>query len=458
MSIPVPSTLPVPRAADGPGDPSPPPDSERTRRDLAAFVADGVAFSIMVGCGETYLPAFLLALGLGPVTVALMATVPAILGASVQLGVPWLAARIGSHRRLVIVCTSLQAASFVPLACWAWGGTAEPAALFAVVSLYWASGMATSPAWTAWIGSIVPASIRTPFFAGRNRLAQAGVLVGFVAGGLLLEAGRETGGELRSFAVLFALAAGARVMSTLFLATCGERVRPQTVVRRAADPTAEDATGPNRSPLFGGPYASMLGYLWGLTASAQFAAPFFTPYMLQELDFSYGTYMVIVATSLAAKSLSLPRLGRLASRIGSVSLLSLGGLSLVPLSLLWLVSAEPAWLVGVQVVAGVCWAAYELAVCLLFFDEVPEADRAAVTSSYTFGLACATVAGAAAGGLLLDALGEDHTAYMAVFAASSLLRVATLPLLVAFRRRSRAARRPPLQDTPGQRPATRGPA
>jgi MFS family permease len=450
MSIPVPSTLPVPRAADGPGDPSLPPDSDRTRRDLAAFVADGVAFSIMVGCGETYIPAFLLALGLGPVTVALMATAPAILGASVQLGVPWLAARIGSHRRLVLVCTSLQAASFMPLAYWAWIGRAEPGPLFVVVSLYWASGMATSPAWTAWIGSIVPASIRTGFFAGRNRLAQAGVLAGFVAGGLLLEAGRESGRELRSFAVLFGLAAAARMVSTLCLATCGERVRPTMQLGRAAGLSAEGAAGPGRRPLLlDGRYTSMLGYLWVLSASAQFAAPFFTPYMLQELGFSYGTYMVIVATSLAAKSLALPRLGRLASRIGSVGLLSLGGLSLVPLSLLWLVSVEPAWLVGVQVVAGVCWAAYELAVCLLFFDEVPEADRAAVTSSYTFGLAWATVTGAAAGGLLLDALGEDRTAYLAVFAASSLLRVATLPLLVAFRRRARTARRPPTAHPAG---------
>lgn len=443
MSILVPSTLPPPHApedADA-SDPAPPPDSARTRRDLAAFVADGVAFSIMVGCGETYLPAFLLALGLGPVTVALMATVPTIIGAAVQLGAPVVARSIGSHRLVVLMCTSLQALSFVPLAFWAWTGRAHPAALFAVVSLYWAAGMATSPAWTAWIGSIVPASVRTAFFAGRNRLAQVGVLVGFVAGGLLLEAGRRTGSQLPMFAALFCLAAGARLLSTLFLATCAERLPAWRQARSAPHGPSAASIRPHGSALTNGRYVSMLAYLWVVTFSAHFAAPFFTPYMLQELQFSYGTYMVVVATSLAAKSLALRRLGRLASRIGSVGLLSVGGLSLLPLSLLWLVSPSPAWLVTVQIVAGVCWAAYELAVCLLFFDEVEEADRAAVTSAYTFGLACATVAGASAGGLLLASLGEDRTAYLAVFAGSSLLRLATVPLLMVFRGRSRHGRR-----------------
>ena len=36
-------------------------------RNLAASVGDGAAFGVMVGVGETYLPAFTLAAGLGEV-------------------------------------------------------------------------------------------------------------------------------------------------------------------------------------------------------------------------------------------------------------------------------------------------------------------------------------------------------------------------------------------------------
>ncbi len=42
------------------------------RRDLHAMVSDGVAFSAMVGFGESYLPAFALALGLGSITAGLI--------------------------------------------------------------------------------------------------------------------------------------------------------------------------------------------------------------------------------------------------------------------------------------------------------------------------------------------------------------------------------------------------
>ena len=122
--------------------------------------------------------------------------------------------------------------------------------------------------------------------------------------------------------------------------------------------------------------------------------------------------------------LKLPRLHRL---------LHLGGLSVIPLASLWLVSANVWFLMGVQFVAGCCWAAYELALALLFFDAVPHRERTAVVTAYNLGIAVATVAGAAAGGLLLEALGEDRTAYYALFVISSLLRVATIPLLRGVR-------------------------
>jgi len=77
-------------------------------------------------------------------------------------------------------------------------------------------------------------------------------------------------------------------------------------------------------------------------------------------------------------------------------------------------------------------------VALLFFDAVPHRDRTAVVTIYNLGLAIATVAGATAGGLLLRALGEDSQAYVTVFAVSSLLRVATVPLLRRVRMPDRA--------------------
>jgi MFS family permease len=409
-----------------PPTPSPAmPDTAAIRRNLRASIADGIAFSVMVGCGETFIAPFALAVGLGPVLAGLIATLPILFGAAVQLLAPLAVRTLGTNRGWVVACVGLQAASFLPLAWWAWTGHAHPVALFITVGVYWASGMASSPAWNAWIGTIVPANQRVAFFAQRNRLSQAGVLAGFVAGGATLQIGQRLGHTLEAFAVLFVVAGLARFISMLQLARCDEPEPPASLA------AASDAAAAR--PLFGSSTGTLLCYLWGMSATAQFAAPYFTPYMLDEMGFSYWAFMIVIATSFLAKSLSLPMLGRIASRIGSVGLLWAGGASVVPLSLLWLVSADLGWLVGVQIVAGVCWAAYELAMTLLFFDAVSNRDRAAVVSAHTFGTAIATVAGAAAGGAVLRALGEDQTAYFAVFAISAALRGLTLPLLLRLR-------------------------
>jgi len=67
-------------------------------------------------------------------------------------------------------------------------------------------------------------------------------------------------------------------------------------------------------------------------------------------------------------------------------------------------------------------------VTLLLFEAVTDRERTGVVTVYNLGLAIATVAGGACGGLILQTLGADRSAYFAVFAASTLVRLASLPL------------------------------
>lgn len=412
------------------------------RRDLWVSTVDAAAFSVMIGCGETYFPAFTLALGLGPVAAGMVASVPILAGAVFQLVTPLAVARLGTNRGWVLACTTLQSLSFVPLVWWALRGRAELWELIAAASIYWSAGMAGVPAWNSWIGTLVPEQMRTQFFTQRNRLGQFGVFVGFVMGGLLLQAGEIRGATLTAFAVLFAVAGLCRIVSTGLLATCRELAPPRS--RTADAPTA--APGPATllrqarraiGSLATSPSGALIAFLWSFTFGTQFAAPYYTPYMLREMGFPYGTFMLIVATSFLAKAIALPLVGRLGSRIGSIGLLWVGSLSVIPLALLWLPSANVSYLVGVQVLGGTCWSGYELAVALLFFDAVPHRERTGVLTVYNLGLAVATLAGAAAGGMLLRSLGETRTAYATVFAISSLLRLATIPLLRRVRHAGR---------------------
>ena len=107
-----------------------------TRRDLRAITSDGIAQSVMVGLGETWLPAFALALGMGEMVSGLMATVPMLAGSVLQLispsGVRW----CGSLRRWVVLCAVVQAVSFVPLVIAASVGSISVVGLFVVETIY----------------------------------------------------------------------------------------------------------------------------------------------------------------------------------------------------------------------------------------------------------------------------------------------------------------------------------
>ena len=401
-------------------------------RDLRAMTADGVAFSAMVGLGESYVPAFALAVGLGEVVAGLVATVPMLAGACLQMVTPMAVRRLGSYRRWVVLCARLQALSFAPLIIGAAMGRIGLLWVGVAAVGYWTFGMSTSPAWNAWVTSLVPLGMRAGFFARRARAAQAALLGGLVVGGLALEHGRSHGVELTVFALLFAAAMTSRLVSSGFLAAQSE---------------APGLAASHRSPGAGDIWerlretgsARVLTYLLAMNAATHLAAPYFTPYMLGPLDLSYGLFMTLIAASFASRVAVLPLLGRLAHHRGARSLLWLGGVGIIPLPLLWLVSHDFYYLLALQLFAGVAWGSIELATTLSFFEGIPEGDRASVLSVFNLANAAAIAVGALAGAQLFTWLDGSAAGYAWLFAVSSAGRLLTLALL----RRTPVAERVP---------------
>ena len=376
----------------------------------------------MVGIGETYLPAFVLAAGLGQLAAGLITTVPLMAGGMLQLISPWAIRRLGSHRRWVVLCTFCQALSFLPLAAAAWFNAVSLWLAFLMASIYWGAGFAAGPAWNTWVGSLVPQSVRASYFARRTKFAQAGVMIGFVAGGLALQAGASWDCVIAVFAGLFLVASACRLLSTAFLASQSEPMPPSAEHRCVP-------MGEFIRRLRNGADGTLLLYLLSVQGAAQIAGPYFTPYMLKQLHFSYAEYVVLIGVSFAAKVVALPALGRFARRVGAKQLLWFGGIGIAPVSGMWLFSNNFTYLLFVQVLAGATWAAYELAMFLLFFESIPEFERTSLLTTYNFGHAMATALGSLAGGAVLAAMDKTPGAYLTVFCLSSVARFATIGLL-----------------------------
>lgn len=392
------------------------------RRDLELSIGDTSAYGVMVGIGETYLPAFALAMGISPVLAGLVATVPLLAGGILQLLAPRALPRVGNYRRWVVGCASAQAFAFVPLAVGAALGHAPAWLVFASASLYWAAGMAASAGWNGWMARLVPVEVRGRFFGRRQSFNQAALLVGLVGGGAALHLTRGSGDYRFAFAAMFAVAALARLTSAILLSRhgVGADVTPRRPMRlRSVAPRIRNT-----------PRAELIGYMVCAFAATSLAGPFLTPFLLGQQHLSYAAYTAFIATVAITKVVALPRIGELIKKFGPRRVLTYGALGIAPLPLLWPLSPNLAYLIAMQVVAGVIWAAFELASFMILFD-VDDEDQRTTTQVAFSGLQSMAIAGASIlGGVLLASLGTDFRAYVIVFVASAAARLTAVLVLV----------------------------
>ncbi len=392
------------------------------RPNLKASVYEAGCYGLMVGIGEAYLPAFALALGLGEVVSGLVTSVPILLGGLMQLLSLYALSRVGSYKRWIIVGILVQAITFLPMVYAAIAGSLSAWTFFAVASCYWGAGMASGPAWNAWISHVVPSRIRSHYFARRTRVIQLATLGGFLTGGLLLQGTTSLDAALYGFAGIFIIAGLARFASAYFLdlhqtSADHDFVAPRTHSVRSSWTSVSPKV------------RYLICYLVCMQACIQFSGPYFIPYMIKQLDFSYTAFVVVLAGSMIARALCMSLWGRIARNYGSQALLWIGGLGLLPLSTLWILSDSLLWLFVVQVLSGILWAAYELAFFLMFLDYIPQRRRADMLTIFNFAHAVAWCTGALLGGWWISNHGTTPEAYHGVFLISALGRVGCIWLL-----------------------------
>lgn len=401
------------------------PAGARVRDNLRASAIDGVFYGGMVGIGETYLGAFALALGMSEVTSGLVASLPMVAGGAMQLisirAVRWL----GSEKAWIVTGAMIQALSFLPLIYAAVTGSLSPAALVVIGSIYWGAGLATGPAWNTWIETIVPTGVRAGFFATRSRCAQFATLGGFLLGGVVLSLGESASRGLLAYAGIFVLAAVSRLVSVYWLA----RHHPFKRSSREAIHFPSVATNGSSTAKVAMRGGRLLVFMVVLQGMVQISGPYFTPYMLRELHFSYFQFVVLIAVSFVAKAVSFSAWAGLSKRSNSRRLLWIGAIGLTPVSALWIVSQNFVWLIIAQVVSGIVWAAYELGFFLTFFEVLPRDKRTRMLTIYNFGNTAAIAVGALVGGTLLHRMGANESTYWTLFGLSSAGRLISLGIL-----------------------------
>jgi len=417
------------------------PDVERS---LNHSLKDAAAFAAMTGVGETYVSAYALFLKATAPQIGLLASVPPLLASLTQLLSAWLGRVTGQRQRIVIVGASVQAFAWLPILCLPLLFPAQAVPLLIVsVIVYHAGAHLAAPQWSSMMGDIVPDRRRGRFFGLRTRIVTFTTFCSLLTGGFLLHLLSTRGNTLAGFILLFVTAAVARVVSVYHIA-------------RMADP--------------GGHVAAMelpVGRGWWqrlrqsnavrfslFFAMMQFgvaiASPFFTVYMLRDLQFSYLAFTLNSAASILAQFLTLSQWGRISDVFGNRRVLTVTGVFIPLMPILWTVSTDVWYLIFIQALSGFSWAGFTLAAGNFVYDLIAPERRATYLAVHNVLANVGIFCGAILGGLLAIWLPSDitlfgqHLAWLSplygVFVISTLVRGSVVLFLLPKLREVRSVR------------------
>ncbi|MFA6214164.1 MAG: MFS transporter [Candidatus Micrarchaeia archaeon] len=396
--------------------------SEARKRSMRAITADGMAYSVMAGLGDAYLPAALVLLGAGDFMIGLLAALPQFLGASLQF-LSLSAMRIVRSRKILVMAGSaLQALSWLGIAAMVfWPAPLSVEIIVALFSIGVGSALFINPAWSSWVADIVHSNERPAFFANRNKLMQLVLFVVIFGAGYAINRLEMGFSAAVAFSAVFFVAFAARALTVYYH------------VRTADVPYEIKLMNEIRlKHLFLLPaYKNELWFLAFVALmnfAVQFASPFFTPYMLHSLGMDVGALGALTAIAIITKIICFPYWGAAIDRFTNRMVLIATALAVPFVTFLWLFSTDFWMLALFQVFSGFVWAGYDLAVFNSALGLVGRDLRPSFISKYNAFSAFANGLGALAGGYFLFAYPGfavlGFSGILLVFLLSSAMRLA----------------------------------
>lgn len=395
---------------------------DQREKSLRLSLIDAFLSALVIGAGETYLPAYSLSIGMGEVFAGVLASLPLVSGAILQLITPRGLQRVQSHKHWVVAVSALQALTFLPLIYFSATRAPDFWTLFFILTLYWGSGFSAGLAWNYWMGRLVTLEEGNKFFSKRARITQLGILIGLVAGGVALHNKVELGPISSVFTLIFIFACGARLLSSWILSN------------QYFDPEWR------REPRLG--FRASWKVFWHNEEKRKFffrlvpfqaavfiSSPFVTPYMLAQVKMDYGQFMVATALLFVGKALTTMVMERFKKSVSGLSLFIFGAATISPLPLLWAMSGTVHFIYALQLVSGLLWAFVEVGLALIFFKDLKHEEKVPVLTVYNLLNSAAIIFGTYIGGKLLWYFGERFISYQYLFAIAGVGRMsAFVPL------------------------------
>ena len=395
-----------------------PLQDEKIQKSLRYSIFDGAFSAAMIGFGESFFVPFALFLKATSIQIGVLSSLPQALGSLLQLFSGRLISFFGSRKRLVALAALLQGLMYIPVALVFFFGTFRVYHLILFICLYWIFGMILSPAWNSWMGDLTAERQRGAYFGRRSKITGTATFVAFLAAGYILQkSANGTSTQYGGFIIIFFLACVSRIVSSLYL---WKQHEPEFIERRKPRIGGGLLTFIRNAR--SGNYGLFALYLGLMNFSVYMAAPFFIPYMLNDLHLSYLTFTIVNAAAIIVKIFSIPVWGKAADRFGAKRVLSLTGFLMPLVPLLWLFSGDVLYLILIQFYSGFIWGGFEISSFNFIFDTTTPQSRATDVAYYNAINGIALVTGALAGSLIARYNAVFWSKYLLIFGMSGLLR------------------------------------
>ena len=322
----------------------------------------------------------------------------------------------GSRLGFIVRTALLQATLLIPVALLAFLPVpGRIATLILLVTAFRMLGHLIGAAWGSLMSDYLPPEKRGIYFGFRSRVVGIAQIAGMGAAGVILTLTKQTKPAF-GFFLIFLAAAAARFISTAYLA-------------RMTDLPFKPVPGSDFTFLMflrrfkESNFVKFVFYVAGITFATHIAAPYFSVFLIRDLNFGYLPYMAIHLAAVVAGLIAVPAWGRHADLVGNARVLKTTGLLVPVIPLLWLVSRNPIYLTGVELFSGLVWGGFNLCATNFVYDAVTPPKRVRCLGYFNLINGVALFLAASLGGFLADRI-PSLLGYrlLTLFALSGVLR------------------------------------
>ncbi len=280
-----------------------------------------------------------------------------------------------------------------------------------------------SPAWSSMMGDLVPMNIRGKYFGNRNMITGvASIIATLISGWIVIVYG---------FSVVFFLSVLLSAISIVFFVQMYE-----PPVKKIFHYKHRFEFNPRHwatSIRINKPLVIFTAYLFFMYLAVEIASPFYTVYMIRDLNIDYFWFSALTILGAAIRIVSFKHWGKLEDKFGSRNIVLVTGFFGCFTPFLWLFVSNIQEIALVKIFDGFVWAGFDLVVFNYLLDITPADKRPQYVANHNFFVGIGVTIGGLMGAFLVHILASSSfmlwSGIQLIFLISFIMRLLVLSVL-----------------------------